>query len=182
MQIKKKKLLLKEGAICNNIYFIRKGVVRGFTFEGQREITTWISADNELVTSIQGLDERVPSLENIQAIEDCDLLMLSFEQLHWLYEHYPEFNIVGRKLVQRYYGDAERRAHLARLNNTEDKYRCFLERHEDLATRVPLKYIASYIGVTLETLSRVRRRFARVSGAGEPVKTKKKVDRSQIIY
>lgn len=182
MKVKKKKLLLKEGTICNNVYFIRKGVIRGFTFEGQRELTTWISTDNELVTSIPALDEPVPSLDNIQAIEDCELLMLRIEELNWLYEHYPEFNCVGRKLIQRYYGDAERRAYLARLNNAEDKYRYFLERHEALSTRVPLRYIASYLGITLETLSRVRRRFAR---APEPVAAKlpkKKVDRSQIIY
>lgn len=182
MKVKKKKLLLREGTICNNVYFIRKGVIRGFTFEGQREITTWISTDNELVTSIPALDEPVPSLDNIQAIEDCELLMLSFEELNWLYEHYPEFNYVGRKLIQRYYGDAERRAYLARLNNAEDKYRYFLGRHEALSTRVPLRYIASYLGITLETLSRVRRRFARAP-EGVPAKTeKKRVDRSQIIY
>lgn len=164
MQIKKKKLLLKEGSVCNNIYFIRKGVLRGFMFEGQREITTWISSDNEFVTSIGGLEERVPSPDNIQAVEDCDLLMLRLEELNWLYEHYPEFNFVGRKLLQRYYSDAERRAYLARLNGAENKYRYFLSRHEALATRIPVKYIASYLGVTLETLSRVRRRFARLSG------------------
>jgi CRP-like cAMP-binding protein len=67
---------------------------------------------------------------------------------------------LARKIFQRYYADAEKRAFIARLTKAENKYRYFLLRHRDLANRIPLKYIASYLGVTLETLSRIRKKFS----------------------
>ena len=153
-------LLLKAGQICEDIYFIKKGSVRGFIKEGDRDITTWITAENELVTSIYGLSTRRPALENMQAIEDCEMLTLTFTDVENLYLQYPEFNIVTRKLLERYYQDAEGRAFIARLSNAETKYTQFLARYGHLSNRIPLKYIASFLGMTLETLSRVRKRLS----------------------
>src|SRR6201996_164289 len=70
--IGKRKLLLREGERCEHIYFVGKGALRGFTREDQKDITTWITIENELVSSILSLDERVRSIENIQALEKCD--------------------------------------------------------------------------------------------------------------
>jgi len=156
---RKRKLLLKEGTVCNHIYFIVKGAVRGFRREGQKDITTWIVVENELVTSIFSLDNPTPSIENIQALENSELLALTYEELGQLYELFPEFNLIARKLLQHYYADAEKRAFIARLTKAENKYRNFLLMHPSLANRIPLKYIASYLGMTLETLSRVRKKF-----------------------
>lgn len=158
--IGKRKLLLKEGVLCEHVYFTVKGALRGFTREGQQDITTWITIENELVTSILSLDERVTSIENIQALEKCEMLAMHVSHLQEMYTRFPETNILARKILQRYYADAERRAFIARLTKAENKYRHFLLRHRDLANRIPLKYIASYLGVTLETLSRIRKRFS----------------------
>lgn len=154
--VHKKKLILKAGTICYYIYFIQKGAVRGFIKDGNKDITTWISVENDLVTSISSLDIQLPSIENMQAIEDCELLALSYADLQELYSRFPEFNLVVRKLLQTYYGDAERRAFIIRLAKAETRYQHFLDNHGELANRIPLKYIASYLGMTLETLSRVR--------------------------
>jgi CRP-like cAMP-binding protein len=151
--------------ICEHIYFIVKGALRGFTREGPKDITTWIVVENELVSSILSLDEQVKSVENIQALEKCALLSLTLAELEVMYDRFPETNILARKILQRYYADAERRAFIARLTKAENKYRHFLVRHPTLSNRIPLKYIASYLGVTLETLSRIRKKFMR-SGAG----------------
>ena len=156
---RKRKLLLKEGTVCNHIYFIVKGAIRGFRREGQKDITTWIVIENELVTSIFSLDTPSPSIENIQALENSELLAITYEELGHLYEQFPEFNLIARKLLQHYYADAEKRAFIARLTKAENKYRNFLLMHPSLANRIPLKYIASYLGMTLETLSRVRKKF-----------------------
>ena len=158
--VAKRKLLLKEGMTCDHIYFIVKGALRGFTREGQKDITTWITVENELVSSILSLDERVRSIENIQALEKCELLALTLEELEIMYERFPECNVLARKILQRYYADAEQRAFIARLTKAENKYRYFLKRHQVLSNRIPLKYVASYLGVTLETLSRIRKKFS----------------------
>lgn len=157
---RKGKLLLKAGEICEHIYFIRKGAVRGFIKEGTKDITTWITAENEVVSSISSLDMREPAQENMQAIENCELLALTYDDFQDLYIKFPEFNIVARKLLQKYYRDAEGRAFIARLTNAENKYRLFITMYGHLANRIPLKYIASFLGITLETLSRVRKKIS----------------------
>jgi CRP-like cAMP-binding protein len=157
---KKGELLLKQGDICLHVYFIQKGLIRGFFKEGKKDITTWITAEYEMVTSIAGLTKREPTEENIQAIEDCNLLAISFADLENMYLLFPEFNIVIRKLLQQYYSDAEGRAFIARITNAEKKYRHFNHKYYHLVNRVPLKYIASFLGVTIETLSRVRKKIS----------------------
>jgi CRP-like cAMP-binding protein len=159
--IAKRKLLLKEGMTCEHIYFVVRGALRGFTREGQKDITTWIVVENELVSSILGMDHQVKAIENIQALEKCELLSLTHKELEVMYERFPECNILARKILQRYYADAEKRAFIARLTKAENKYRHFLLLHHDLSNRIPLKYIASYLGVTLETLSRIRKKFSK---------------------
>ena len=157
---RKGKLLLKAGQVCEHIYFIKKGAVRGFIKEGKKDITTWITAENEVVSSISALDAREPALENMQAIENCELLALTYADFQDLYIKFPEFNIVARKILQKYYKDAEGRAFIVRLTNAENKYRLFITRYGHLANRIPLTYIASFLGITLETLSRVRKRLS----------------------
>jgi len=156
----KGELLLEAGQVCEHVYFIKKGVVRGFIKEGKKDITTWITAEGEMVSSILNFEVKGSSMENMQAIEDCETLALTLDDLEKLYEQFPEFNIVSRKLLQQYYSDAEGRAFIARLTNAETKYQQFLTRYSYLANRVPLTYIASFLGITLETLSRVRRKLS----------------------
>src|ERR1700748_3821686 len=101
--IGKRKLLLKEGVLCEYIYFTVKGALRGFTREGQQDITTWITIENEMVTSILSLDERIVAIENIQALEKCEMLALHFTHLQEMYTRFPETNILARRILQRYY-------------------------------------------------------------------------------
>ena len=155
--------LQEAGTHCEYIYFIKKGVLRGFILQGHKEVTTWISADNELVTSISSLDLELPAFENIQAIENCELLSISIEAMNNLYLQFTDFNIVGRKLWQQYYRDAEKRAYIVRLNNAQTKYKFFIENYSHLANRIQLLYIASFLGITLETLSRVRKQLSSTS-------------------
>lgn len=154
--VKKGKMLLKAGEICTNMYFVSKGVLRGFVKEGEREITTWISTDGELVSAISSFILQMPTNENIHAIEDCELISLSHNDLEKMYIKFPSFNITVRKLTEIYYMHAEHRAYIARLKNAEQKYQIFLKQYGHLANRVPVKYIASFLGITLETLSRLR--------------------------
>lgn len=158
--VRKGKMLVKSGEVCHHLFFIVKGALRGYMKEEDRDITTWISIDNEVVTSISGLNDQAPSIENIQAIEHSDLVVISHTDLETLYNDYPDFNIVGRKLLQRYYQDAERRAFIARIPGTENRYQYFVKNYPQLINRIPIKYIASFLGVTLETMSRVRKRLS----------------------
>lgn len=157
----KNEMLVKAGSMCTGVYLIRKGILRSFIKEGQKEITTWISGEHELATCITCYGLQQPARENIQALEDCELVVLSTADLQYLYEHFPESNIVGRKILEKYYRDAEERAFIARLMEATTKYKHFIATKSDLLNRVPLKFIASYLGMTLETLSRIRSKLSR---------------------
>lgn len=167
ISLPRKKFLLKEGALCGHIYFVRKGALHAYLKGNGKEMTTWISIENNLVTSIAALFGQQPSKENIQALEPSELLMMSFEHLEQLYAQQPEVNVIARKLLQKYYSDAENRTFLIRIPKAEQRYQHFLKSHPNLANRIPLKYIASYIGITLETLSRIRGKMSGASYTGE---------------
>lgn len=119
-----------------SIFILNSGVLRGFIKEGKKEITTWITSDNEIVTSITSLDLAIPALENIQAIENYEVLVLPSKAMNELYDKFPEFNFTGRKILQQYYKDAEMRAYIIRLSNAENKYKFFLYNYSHLANWV----------------------------------------------
>lgn len=156
IEIERGELLVKSGELCPHLYLVLKGVLRGYCENKKKQITTWITAENELVTSIRSFDFQKPSVENIQALEDCTLIAVNYQDLHYLYENFMEMNVIARKILEQYYREAEERAFISRLTSAADKYDHFLSTKRDLHNRIPLKYIASYLGITLETLSRIR--------------------------
>ena len=164
-RIRKSELLIKSGDICMGLYLVRRGIMRGYVKEGIKDITTWITSEGELVSSITSFGLLQPAVENIQAIEDCELIGLRYEDLQYLYDNFPEVNIVGRKILEKYYRDAEERAFIARLTEATSKYKHFIATKSDMLNRVPLKFIASYLGMTLETLSRIRSKLSRSSNS-----------------
>ncbi|MBK8391939.1 MAG: Crp/Fnr family transcriptional regulator [Saprospiraceae bacterium] len=138
--------LHRAGTICTAIYFIKKGAVRGFINDEGKDITTWISVENEVVASIYSFVKQVPSIENMQAIEDCEFLRMDQVDLERMYTISPDFNIAARRVYEKYYADAEVRALTVRLSNADKKYEFFLENYGHLSNRIPLTYIASFFG------------------------------------
>ncbi|GAA4332323.1 Crp/Fnr family transcriptional regulator [Flaviaesturariibacter amylovorans] len=160
VSLAKGKLLLKAGDTCTHIYFIRKGVLRGYIRDGQTDTTTWITTEHQMAASISSFVRQEPAPDYIQALEDCELLAIAYTDMEAAYVRFPTFNLIARKIYETYYVDAENRALLVRLKSADAKYANLLRTQPELANRVSLKYIASYLDITLETLSRVRRRLA----------------------
>ncbi|MBO9573033.1 MAG: Crp/Fnr family transcriptional regulator [Chitinophagaceae bacterium] len=155
-KVPKGKYLLKAGEICNEYYFIYKGILRSFLKFEEKEITIWINPEDEITTAIRSMTSHEPADEYIQAIESCELVVIPFGVMQELYERFPEMNKVGRMLLEEYYAASEERVYICRIPNAESRYRHFIESRPELANRISLKYIASYLGMTLETLSRLR--------------------------
>lgn len=153
---KKNKFILSPIDRNKYLYLIVKGVVRGFIKDGNTEITTWIARENEIVGTIRNLWLEGDSEEHLQALEDVDLIAIPHVLSEYLYENYPEANIVGRKIMELYYRSAEERAYLCRISSAEKRYQRFLVSFPDLINRVSLKHIASFLSIRLETLSRIR--------------------------
>lgn len=153
---KKNKYLVSPVDRNKFLFLIIKGVVRGFIKDGDNEITTWIAKENEVVGTIRNLWIDGDSDEYLQALEDVDLVAIPHVLSEYLYENFPEANIVGRKMMELYYRSAEERAYLCRISSAEKRYKRFLLSFPDLINRVSLKYIASFLAIRLETLSRIR--------------------------
>lgn len=160
VQISKGSLLVNAGDHCDHLFFVCRGILRGFVKQGNKDITTWITSEMEIVTSISGYFKKVPSIENIEALEDCVLVSIHRDDMHFLYEKFPEVNTLVRIILERYYQDAEERAYICRLTDATAKYNRFISTQSALLNRIPLKYVASYLGMTLETLSRIRSRLS----------------------
>ena len=159
LRVKRGEFLMKSGDECRHFYFIMKGALRAFMLDDQHEITSWVTLEGEIVTSIHSLYDSSPCLENIQAIENSLLVSLQVSDVERLYQKFPELNIVVRKILMRYYRDAEYRAVLARIPGADKKYEFFLAHYPQLVNRIPLKVIASFLGLRYETLSRIRSRI-----------------------
>ena len=157
-RLKKYELLHQSGNICPYVYFVVKGIFRGYIVDNRKKITTWITAENQLISSIRGYFLQLPTTENIEALEDSYLLRLHHADLEYAYTQFPEFNVVGRKIAEYYYTFAEDRAFICRLSKATDRYNYFMNSNSHLVNRIPLTYIASYLGISLETLSRIRSR------------------------
>jgi len=158
----KGKFLIKPSQESPNLFFIMKGVVRAYLKEEGREITTWINEELEVVGSIRSLGLKIPSKEYIQAIEHCSLISIPYSAVDELYTNFPETNVVGRKVLEENYRGAEERAYICRIPSAEKKYQRFVETRPGLIDRVSQKYIASYLNMTNETLSRVRKKYRAV--------------------
>jgi CRP-like cAMP-binding protein len=163
-KVMKGKFLLKPGECCKDFYYIHKGILRSYIKYGEKEITIWINPEGEITTSIRSIAGSRVSDEYIQVIENAELVVIPFEAMQEVYEKFPEMNKVGRMLLEEYYAASEERVYIARLPNAQARYQHFINSRPELLNRIPLKYVASYLGITLETLSRLRaKKIRRIS-------------------
>ncbi|GGE44665.1 CRP-like cAMP-binding protein [Pedobacter psychrotolerans] len=138
------------------IYLILQGAVHGYIKMGSKKITTWIAAENELAGTIRNLWEDVTTDEYVETIENVVAIAVPNSMIKLLYEQYPVANYVGRKMTEIYIKGASERAFIVRLPTALKRYQRLLVSYPHLMNRIPIKYIASFIGMRLETLSRMR--------------------------
>ncbi|TCD10499.1 Crp/Fnr family transcriptional regulator [Pedobacter frigidisoli] len=141
------------------LFLILKGIIRGFIIDEGKDITAWIVAENTLFGNIRNPGVLKPTYnEQYQALEDTDLIVLPYSFIDKLYDFFPETNILARKLLAINYHISQERSILSRIPSAESRYKQFQEGHPSIKFRVPLKYLASYLGMRVETLSRLRKK------------------------
>ena len=149
-------LLLKEGQVSSFIAFIETGMVRSYYYKDSEKLTSWFMKENDIIISVASFFSQTPSTECIEALEPVTVHTISYEDLQHAYQFYPEFNVHGRVLTEKYYVMSEERLHMLRKRTSKEKYHYLLDKHPDILSRARLGDIASFIGVNLETLSRIR--------------------------
>lgn len=153
--------LLREGQVCDKACYIAEGCTRSFYLNEGEEITSRFMMTGDIVTSWISYYTQKPGMEYIQTVEDTHFVALSYQDIQSLYIQFPEFNAVARRQVEYAFYQSELRTQLLRKHTAEEKYDLFLQRHPGLMQKVPLKHIASYLGMSHETLSRVRSKYHR---------------------
>lgn len=156
VSIKRKQTVLIQGRVCDHLFFVSKGLLRAYYEKDAEEITSWFMMENDFFISVLSFFRRIKSYETIVAMEDCELVYISYDDLMDLYATSLEFNIIGRKLTEHYYCKSEERLLAIRKQTAVERVEFLMQNSPGLIDRVPLKYIASYLGVTRETFSRIR--------------------------
>ncbi|MES2593616.1 MAG: Crp/Fnr family transcriptional regulator [Bacteroidota bacterium] len=154
--VSKNQPLLEIGNRCNDLIFIEKGLMRGYYFDDGKEITNWFAQENEFAASLYSLVAMKPSTEAIEALEECEFIQLPYSSLQRLYLKFPETERLGRIIVESYYIKLEERLLNIHFKTAKERYQSIVLNKPSLLQRVPLGQIASYLGITQETLSRIR--------------------------
>ncbi len=156
-KVKKKSFLLKEGEICDYEAYILKGCVRTFYVDKQgAETNLTFAVEDWWVADISSFTEQQPSRQNIETLEDCELLTISYENKNILYQKVPKFEKLFRILLQRTAGVLQQRIYASISQTAEERYLAFIEKYPAIVQRIPQHHIARYIGVSPEFLSKVR--------------------------
>lgn len=156
IEVSKKDFILKHGHVCYNIYFISKGLIRCFYLKEEKEVCSWFMKEHDVIVSVESFFNQSLSYESIQALEDCSLYYLSYNELQYMYNTFPDFNFIGRIVTEKYYQLSEQRLYSLRMQRAAEKYSYLMITFPEIIQRVPSKYIASYLSITEETLSRIR--------------------------
>jgi CRP-like cAMP-binding protein len=154
--IPKKTILLREGEVFQRMYFIEKGLARAFYFDEGKEHTSWFMKEGDFIISVNSFYKQVPSQESIKVLEDSIMASITYIQLQKLYQKHLEFNIISRVLTEHYYSLSEERLFAMRQSSAKHRFEFFITRYPELAKRISLKQMASFLRMTPETISRLR--------------------------
>jgi len=156
VSIAKGKDLQPIGHTCKTIYFINKGIARIYYFKDGIDITESFAFENNIIARVESLFTGNPSRKAIQILEDAEVVAINSSQLFKLYDTFPEVERLFRKIFEAAYVDTVHRIEGIQFHTAEERYKALLLESPNILQRVPLKYVASYLGITQVSLSRIR--------------------------
>lgn len=152
----KGKVLVKPGTTCNYFYFIEHGLTRTFYIKDGKDVTDWISAENSFAVSIISFITRKPDRRGIELLEASTVLSMHFDDLETLCAKFHDIERLTRHLVSSGLVQLQHKFDELHFSSALQRYQALMNTNRTLIQRVPLGMIASYLGITQETLSRIR--------------------------
>ena len=156
MKFPKGAIILNEGDVCHHIFWIVKGLVRQFYYKNKKELTEYMATENTVCMSIESLFKETPSHQILQALEPTVLYALPMHELETVSMKSVNIQMLYRKILEESLIISQQRADMLRFESAQDRYQKLVKTSPQLVLRAPLVYIASYLQMTPETLSRVR--------------------------
>ncbi|MBD2756664.1 Crp/Fnr family transcriptional regulator [Spirosoma validum] len=156
-KVRKRQVLLQEGEVCQYKIFVLRGLLRTYSVaaDGSEHIMKF-TAEHEWMTDPDSYFNRTPSELNMDAIEASEVVLWTHDDYESLRTAIPEVNTFSEKLITKNIGDTQKRILMNISTNAEAKYQYFINNHPGIFRRVPLHMVASYLGVSRETLTRIR--------------------------
>lgn len=157
-KLQKNDFFTKSDKICDKLSIVKLGILRVYTLSDGKEITQWISTENFLITEVIGFFFDQPNRWTIQAFTDTELLTITKTNYLKLCKEFPKWNEIEKRLIVKCFAMIEDRVFTHLSMTAEERYDLYFEQNRELFNQVPLQYIASVLGMTAETLSRIRKR------------------------
>ncbi|MCG9972379.1 Crp/Fnr family transcriptional regulator [Christiangramia crocea] len=154
--ISKGELLLEHGEVCKHIYYVDKGLMRIFYYKDKRDITEWFAGDKQFLFSVRSYFEETPSKLIIEALEDSEVILLSKEKQEVLIKTNLEVANLMIKAFSYSLILSQKRMESIQFESAKERYVSLMEQQPEIIHKAPLQYIASFLGITQETLSRIR--------------------------
>ncbi|MBT2622671.1 MULTISPECIES: Crp/Fnr family transcriptional regulator [Chryseobacterium] len=159
-EYKKGDFFLKEGEVCKYVGFIKNGIVRYYINDDGEEKTYGFSKENEFTCNYESFVPQTPSNQIIQALEDTEIWTISYENLQKFYEEIELGERFGRIVIEQVFIQTLKDRNSFYTDSPKSRYEKFLKEHSDLQQRLSQYYIASYVGVKPQSLSRIRKRIS----------------------
>lgn len=161
-EISKNDFLLKQGRISDEYFFIENGFMRAFAFDTEgNDVTTNFYSSNQVVFEVSSFFNQTVSKENIQATEFCSGWYINYEQLNNLFHTLPEFREFGRAILVKGFAALKTRMLSMITETAEQRYETLLKNNPEIFRHAALKHIASYLGITDTSLSRIRKEYSK---------------------
>lgn len=151
----KNEILQPFGHTCKTIYFLKSGIARIFYYKDGIDITEYFAFKGNIIARVESLFTGRPSQKAIQILEEADIIAINATKLFRLYDTYPQIERLFRLIFESAYVDTINRIESIQFHTAEERYRALINETE-IVQRIPLKHIASYLGITQVSLSRIR--------------------------
>ena len=153
---KKGEIVLNANQVCTESYFINKGILRTYFLKDGKEISEYFCGIDEWVNSPKSFMQRKKDIYYIDAIENTDAYFINVNDLVYLFDNFPEMERYARLSMGSVFGHFMERITSMRFTSAKERYTHFQKTYSDIYHRIPLGMVASYLGITQETLSRIR--------------------------
>lgn len=156
LKVKKDEHLHTAGKICDKTFWVKTGLLRTYYLKEGREITDGFAAEGESLTSVHSFMRNTPDQYYLQAIEKSELYALTYLDLMTMFDQFPEMERFGRITMSIHYVNLSARLESYQFSSAKDKYNHFCKTYKSILHRLHLGMVASYLGISQETLSRIR--------------------------
>lgn len=151
-------MFLEKGQVATRLAYLRSGMMRSFFYDDQaNDITTQFFKPGAVVISMKSFNDQVQSRENIITLEDCEADVITYDDMQGLMQVVPAWRSIAKDVDEFKYNDLMNRTIQLQTLTASERYQLFIKKHPDILQRVALRHIASYLGIDIATLSRIRR-------------------------